>query len=126
MSDWWKAPVLQGEDNDYGQYDYLIEELPKNKAEWWFTRYKNPCNSCGKESHLCFHTVHYFYTLDGWDCMDYTECWKCMVKDKLYSIKRKVMRPIKTFKTAIRYYKSSKHLTFIDCYKLAKRLEKGR
>lgn len=29
MSDWWKNPVLQGEDNDYGQYDYLIEKLQK-------------------------------------------------------------------------------------------------
>ena len=28
MKNWWKNPVLHGEDNDYGQHDYLIEELP--------------------------------------------------------------------------------------------------
>lgn len=32
MKNWWKNPVLQGEDNDYGQYDYLIEELPHDEA----------------------------------------------------------------------------------------------
>lgn len=29
MNNWWKSPVLQGEENDYGDYDYLIEEIPK-------------------------------------------------------------------------------------------------
>ena len=27
MDKWWKNPVLQGEDNDYGQYDYLINPI---------------------------------------------------------------------------------------------------
>ena len=25
MNDWWKAPVLQGPENDYGEHDYLVE-----------------------------------------------------------------------------------------------------
>ena len=32
--DWWKAPILQGEENDYGDYDYLIEEVPKSYCPW--------------------------------------------------------------------------------------------
>ena len=34
MNKWWKAPILQGEDNEYGEYDYLIEEIPQNTREW--------------------------------------------------------------------------------------------
>ena len=36
--DWWKAPVLQGPENDYGQYDYMIEEIPKDYARWEFDK----------------------------------------------------------------------------------------
>ena len=53
MNEWWKAPVLQGEDNDYGQYDYLIEEIPENYMGWEFDReYKWACSECHKEYHL--------------------------------------------------------------------------
>ena len=33
MNNWWKSPVLQGEENDYGAYDYMIEEIPNNTRE---------------------------------------------------------------------------------------------
>ena len=75
MKNWWENPVLQGEDNDYGQYDYLIEELPHDEARWeWLYR---KCDSCGKYHRLNFYSNHYFYTYDGWDSFDYTDCWKC-------------------------------------------------
>lgn len=121
MSDWWKSPVLQGPENDYGQYDYMIEELPQDKAEWEFTRYKSQCNSCGKVSHLCFHSVHHFHTLDGWDSMDYSECWKCMVSDKIYSVKRKIVLRIKTLKLAIELNKGG-NKDFAHYYELAKKI----
>lgn len=39
MNQWWKNPVLHGPENDYGDYDYLIEELPSDHAEWSLQRY---------------------------------------------------------------------------------------
>ena len=38
--EWWRAPVLQGPENDYGDYDYLIEELPHNSHKWSTWGYK--------------------------------------------------------------------------------------
>lgn len=102
MSDWWKNPVLQGEDNDYGEYDYLVNPLPKNEAYWDFSKYKWKCESCGKFSHLMFRTVEYFYCLDGYDSMSYDECWKCRIESdircKVYGIKKKIKNFFKTLK----------------------------
>lgn len=98
MKNWWKNPVLQGEDNDYGQYDYLIEELPHDEARWeWLYR---KCDSCGKYHRLNFYSNHYFYTYDGWDSFDYTDCWECRFKDKVWSIKNKMKKEIKAHKLA--------------------------
>lgn len=98
MKNWWKNPVLQGEDNDYGQYDYLIEELPHDEARWeWLYR---KCDSCGKYHRLNFYSNHYFYTYDGWDSLDYMGCWECRFKDKVWSIKNKIKKEIKAHKLA--------------------------
>lgn len=98
MKNWWKNPVLQGEDNDYGQYDYLIEELPHDEARWeWFYR---KCDSCGKYHRLNFYSNHYFYTYDGWDSFDYMDCWECRFKDKVWSIKNKIKKEIEAHKLA--------------------------
>lgn len=118
--DWWNAPVLQGPENDYGQYDYMIEELPQDKAEWRFERDTGHCECCGKQRHYLFYYTHYFRTMDGWDSMEHSECWKCMVGDKIYSIKRKIVLRIKTFKLAMELYK--RRQKFSDCYKLAKKI----
>ena len=98
MKNWWKNPVLQGEDNDYGQYDYLIEELPHDEANWeWYYR---KCDTCGKYHRLNFYSNHYFYTYDGWDSFDYADCWKCRFNDKVWSIKNKIKKEIKAHKLA--------------------------
>ena len=98
MKNWWKNPVLQGEDNDYGQYDYLIEELPHDEARWeWLYR---KCDSCGKYHRLNFYSNHYFYTYDGWDSLDYTDCWKCRFEGKVWSIKNKIKKEIQAHKLA--------------------------
>lgn len=123
MSDWWENPVLQGEDNDYGQYDYLIEKLPEDYAKWEYTRWKRHCSSCGKERHLVFYSVHHFYCLDGWDSMDYTDCWKCILESKLHSIKRKIKLKIEVFKFASELYKDGKK-DFKHYYNLAKKIVK--
>ena len=97
MSDWWKSPVLQGSENDYGDYDYLIEELPKDHCGWDLQRYTSKCDNCGKERHLLFRATHYFYCWDGLDSMDSTECWKCMIEDKIWSVKHKIKKRNKLF-----------------------------
>lgn len=77
MKDWWKNPVLQGPENDYGDYDYLINELPANENRWLFSNYKIRCDSCGKERYIHKYSCHYFHTLDGYDSMSYYSCALC-------------------------------------------------
>ena len=127
MSNWWKAPVLQGEDNDYGQYDYLIEEIPQDYARWEFDKEcKWACHSCGKESHLLFRSEHFFYTLDGWDSIDNAECWRCVLKGTIKSIKWRLKKSIKnkveTCKLAVELYKGSNAKSFKYCYNMAKKI----
>ena len=100
MNDWWKNPVLQGPDNEYGEYDYLAEELPHDYVRWEHSKYVSKCDSCGKERRLLLRSAHYFYTLDGYDYMSYDECWMCRLKSKLYSIKYKIKKEIKVVKDA--------------------------
>ena len=95
MNKWWKNPVLQGPENDYGQYDYLIEDIPQDYAKWEYSKYASKCDCCGKERHLLFKTAHYFHTLDGYDYTNYDECWKCEFKDRMWSFKRKLKKKIK-------------------------------
>ena len=100
MNDWWKNPVLQGPDNEYGEYDYLIEEIPHDYVKWERSKYKSKCDSCGKERKLLLRSAHYFHTLDGYDYMSYDECWICRCKTKIGSIKNRIKKEIKTMKTA--------------------------
>lgn len=93
MSDWWKSPVLQGPENDYGDYDYLIEEVPASTEKWsWHTQ---KCGECGKEHRLNINYSDCFITMDGWDSIDYCECWKCYLHRKLILPFKKLKRKIK-------------------------------
>jgi len=120
MSKWWKNPVLQGPDNEYGEYDYLIEDLPQDYVKWEFDRYKGKCDSCGKERHLLLKSAHYFYTLDGYDYMNYDECWVCRLKGKIGSIKYKIKKEITIARDAWELSKSSPAGNFKYYYKLLK------
>ena len=103
MNNWWKSPVLQGEENDYGQYDYLIEEIPNNSREWNTWGYK--CSECGKWHKLNVVYTEYFHTLDGWDSISTEVCWLCEMKGIIYKpfckMKRKINQEIKAHKIAI-------------------------
>ena len=121
MNKWWKNPVLQGPENDYGDYDYLIEELPSNSVEWSFSKHASKCDSCGKESHLLLKSTSYFYTLDGYDYIGYDECWKCRLKEKVWSIKNKIKREVKIIKDA---WNLSKQGNFKYWYKTLKEVRK--
>lgn len=123
MKNWWKNPILQGEDNDYGQYDYLIEELPHDEARWEWSYGK--CDSCGKHHRLNFYSSHYFYTYDGWDSFDYTDCWKCRFENAIWKIKNKIKKEIEAHKLAFSLLNSNHSIKRnIEHYKLG--LEVGR
>ena len=102
MNNWWKNPVLQGPENDYGEYDYLVNELPENEAYWDYSKDKCKCESCGKHRHLMFRMTHYFYCYDGYDSMSYDECWRCRVasniRGKIYKFKKKIKNIINILK----------------------------
>ena len=93
MNNWWKSPVLQGEENDYGDYDYLIEDIPSNSTKW--SRYEQKCDECGKTRRLNLVYTYCFRTLDGWDSMDSCECWRCYLK-------RIIKKPFKAIKNKIK------------------------
>lgn len=123
MKNWWKNPILQGEDNDYGQYDYLIEELPhdEERLEWSYGK----CDSCGKHHRLNFYSSHYFYTYDGWDSFDYTDCWKCRFENAIWRIKNKIKKEIEAHKLAFSLLNRKHSIKRnIEYYKLG--LEVGR
>ena len=104
MNDWWKVPVLQGPENDYGEYDYLINELPKNKNEWrCYGKYKFRCDCCGKDHHILHVEESFFYTLDGYDSIAQHECVFCALKSYFRSLRYRIKRKIKNLKKHIKY-----------------------
>ena len=124
MNDWWKAPVLQGPENDYGDYDYMIEEIPQNYAKWELDKkYKWKCDDCGKDRHLLFRTKEYFRTMDGYDSLDYSTCWMCAIKNwyigtrfcLIYNMRRR----IKTLKTAMELHRISPKWSWKKSYECA-------
>ena len=124
MSDWWKAPVLQGEDNEYGDYDYLIEDIPHDSVEWNLNKYTSRCDSCGKERHLVLRSVSYFYTLDGYDYMDYNECWVCRLKCKIWSIKNRIKKKLDVIKDAYILARTSSVGNFKYYYNMIKEVQR--
>ena len=98
MTKWWQDPRL----DDEGTYDYLVEELPRDSANWEW--YYQKCESCGKYLKLNFTATLYFFCWDGWDSMSYTECWRCVIKDKIYGVKYKIKKKIVNRYEAIKDY----------------------
>lgn len=102
MKNWWKSPALQGPENDYGDYDYLIEDIPSNSAkwDWWYQK----CSECYKEHYLNINYTAYFRIMDGWDSMDSCECWKCYFKRKINAPFKAIKKKIKCFIEAEKEY----------------------
>lgn len=126
-NNWWKSPVLQGPENDYGDLDYLLEELPCNTREW--TKWQYKCSECGKWHRLNVVYTEYFYTLDGYDSLSTEVCWLCEMKSIIgrpfRKIKRKIGRAWRVLKETISLKRDlSKKHTWKKCYELAKILEK--
>lgn len=112
MENWWKSPVLQGEENDYGDYDYLIEEIPESYCRWEFSKIAWEDDN-GHSSHLRKVWCNYFRTMDGYDSMYGSDCWRCVLKDTIKLIPCKFQRKAKTKKREIEAFIK----TFQVCYK---------
>ena len=130
MKDWWKSPVLQGEENDYGDYDYLIEETPESYCRWEFSKIAWE-DDRGHPSRLRKVWCNYFRTMDGYDSVDGSDCWRCVLKDKIKLIPRKFKRNIKTKKreieTFIKDFKICyKYLNLKESFEIARKLSKAR
>ena len=97
--DWWKNPVISGPGSEYGQFDYLLKELPQNHSEW--LRYPCQCSDCRKDRRLAYHMTAYWRTIDGWDCDTCVTCWRCFLKEKFYKLPRRVWRKTKRYATAV-------------------------
>lgn len=78
---------------EYDEYDYLYTKMPNDTSKW--ERYYEKCQSCGTYHWFNKVDTHYFYTMDGYDSISYTECWCCNVKSKVYGIKSKMKKQIK-------------------------------
>lgn len=95
-----RLPILQGEENDYGDYDYLANDKP---ADYHGRRVRDcRCDSCGKEVRVGFESCHYFYTYDGWDSMSYIECSRCYSGSAINKLKAKIRRFINRRKSVRR------------------------
>ena len=83
-------------DAEYDEYDYFYTKMPSDtqKWQWWYEQ----CDSCGKYHRRNLVSTHYFYTLDGYDSMTYTECWRCKLKSRIYNIKYKIKKKSKASK----------------------------
>lgn len=100
---WWKAPVLQGEENDYGDYDYFVEEVPESYCCWKFSKiaWKDDQGHC---SHLRKVWCYYFRTMDGYDSMSGSDCWRCVLKDTIKIIPHRIKRCFRTKKREIELF----------------------
>lgn len=126
--DWWKAPILQGEENDYGNYDHLIEEIPQSYCRWEFSKIAWE-DSQGHPSHLRKVWCNYFHTMDGYDSCGGSDCWRCVLKDTIKLIPRKTKRKIKTKKREVEeffeFFRAfHKHLGLKESFKKARHFSK--
>lgn len=95
-----RLPILQGEENEYGDYDYLAADKP---ADYHGRRVHDcRCDSCGKEVRVGFESCHYFYTYDGWDSMSYVECRRCYSGSAVNKIQSAIRRFINRRKSVHR------------------------
>lgn len=126
--DWWKAPILQGEENDYGTYDHLIEEVPESYCRWEFSKIAWEDDQ-GHPSHLRKVWCNYFRTMDGYDSCGGSDCWRCVLRDTIKLIPRRIKRKINKKKREIEDFLEffqicHKHLGFKESVKKARRWSK--
>ena len=78
---------------EYDEYDYFYTKIPSDTSKW--ERYYSQCETCGRYHWFNKVDTHYFYSIDGYDGMSYTECWCCKLKSKICGIKAKLKKKIK-------------------------------
>lgn len=128
LKEWWKAPILQGEENDYGIYDYFVEEIPESYCRWEFSKIAWEDDQ-GHPSHLRKVWCNYFRTMDGYDSCSGSDCWRCVLRDTIKLIPRRIKRKINKKKREIEDFLEffqicHKHLGFKESVKKARRWSK--
>ena len=84
-----KLPILQGPEGDYGEFDYLITDIPEDYCNRRIKfEEKWPCECCKKYARVLYQSEYHFYTYDGWDSMSQMYCKKCAGLDLQSRIKR--------------------------------------
>ena len=126
MQNPYDLPILRGEDNEYGDYDYLIDELPSNVAKWRLSRYASSCDQCTRYRHLYFESRQFFYTLDGYDSLDYNECWVCSLKSAVRSFLWKAKRNANAFLFALRIAIKAEQGWKIGMFRAAYNIMRGK
>lgn len=94
-------PILHGEDNEYGDYDYLVDGLPQNVEKWNLSRTAWKCDACGHYRHFRFITRYFFYTLDGYDSSDCDVCWTCMLRSAVKMAWLRIKKDVKALWVAL-------------------------
>lgn len=103
--DWWKNPML----DDEGTYDYFVEEVPDSYCRWEFSKIAWEDDQ-GHPSHLRKIWCNYFRTMDGYDSIEGSDCWRCVLKDTIRILPRKIKR---CFKNKIKIIK-----LFIEAFQM--------
>ena len=72
--------------------------------------YLAKCDECEKYTHFYRYDEYRFSTIDGWDSLSYTMCWRCVIKEKIrhakYKIKKQYKKECKIFTL---FFKTLKH-----------------
>ena len=96
--------------SEYDEYDYFYTKLPSDTSEWEY--YYSKCETCGKHHKFNKVETHYFYSMDGYDSISCTECWKCRLKAKISVIKAKIKKKFKQRKEYRKWIKQLKKSGF--------------
>jgi len=126
MRNRYDIPALRGEDNEYGDYDYLAGSLPSNVARWDLSRTAWKCDACKRYRHLRFITQYHFYTLDGYDSSDCDVCWVCMLRSAIKIAVSRAKKSVKALWFAFKISVKAKPGSKIDLFRIAARIAKGR
>lgn len=108
---------------EYDEYDYFYTKVPSDTRKWSTWGYK--CSSCGKYHKLNMVYTSYFHTMDGYDSLDFEECWLCTIKNYIRKPIYKIKNQCKLIKKTLELKKECKQkLHYIKCYRLAKAIYK--
>lgn len=121
----WKEILQDPRIDDSGNYDFYAIDLPENEERWCSNRYRiYKCDTCGRYVRRAFVQKNYFYTIDGYDYLSYTECARCVQQTKREARRRAQKRKKEQKKQCKEYFallkKKNPALGKIECQRIAR------